>query len=48
MAHGIASLFIGGGRRLPMSPEDLLEAGGLIYLQSLGLAEGAGKSGGGA
>jgi AcrR family transcriptional regulator len=48
MAHGIASLFIGGGRRLPMSPEELLEAGGLIYLQSLGLAEGAGKSGGGA
>ena len=41
MAHGIASLFIGRGeqarRRLPMSPEDLLEAGVLIYLQSLGL-----------
>jgi AcrR family transcriptional regulator len=41
MAHGIASLFVGHGdqarRRLPMSPEDLLEAGVLIYLQSLGL-----------
>lgn len=41
LAHGIASLFIGSGerppRRLPMSPEDLLEAGVLIYLQSLGL-----------
>jgi AcrR family transcriptional regulator len=38
MAHGIASLFIRGGRALPMSPEELLEAGLLIYLQSLGLA----------
>jgi AcrR family transcriptional regulator len=41
LAHGIASLFVGRGeqarRRLPMSPEDLLEAGVLIYLQSLGL-----------
>jgi AcrR family transcriptional regulator len=43
MAHGIASLFIGRGdqarRRLPMSPEDLLEAGVLIYLRSLGAAD---------
>jgi AcrR family transcriptional regulator len=42
MAHGIASLFIGrndGSRRkLPMSPEELLEAGLLVYFQSLGLA----------
>jgi AcrR family transcriptional regulator len=41
LAHGIASLFVGRGeqakRRLPMTPEDLLEAGVLIYLQSLGL-----------
>lgn len=41
MAHGIASLFIGGSgavrRKLPMPPEDLLEAGLLIYLQSLGI-----------
>jgi AcrR family transcriptional regulator len=40
MAHGIASLFIegpsGSRRRLPMPPEDLLEAGLLIYLQSVG------------
>jgi AcrR family transcriptional regulator len=39
MAHGVASLFIegpsGARRKLPMSPEDLLEAGLLIYLQSL-------------
>ena len=43
LAHGIASLFIGpadgGRRRLPMTPEDLLEAGLLIYLQSLGLEQ---------
>jgi len=40
MAHGVASLFIegpsGARRKLPMPPEDLLEAGLLIYLQSLG------------
>jgi AcrR family transcriptional regulator len=42
LSHGIASLFIGGPsgarRKLPMPPEDLLEAGVLIYLQSLGVA----------
>ena len=41
LCHGIAALFVGRAdgrrRRLPMSPEDLLEAGLLIYLQSLGL-----------
>ncbi len=41
LAHGIASLFVGRGeggmrRKLPMPPEELLEAGLLIYLQSLG------------
>jgi AcrR family transcriptional regulator len=44
LSHGIASLFAspGAGRkRLLMLPEDLLEAGLLIYLQSLGLAEAA-------
>jgi len=44
LSHGIASLFCradGSRRKLPMSPEDLLEAGVLIYLQSLGLAGGA-------
>ncbi len=43
MSHGIASLF---GRRnadprVPVSPEDLLEAGVLVYLRGLGLAGGA-------
>ena len=40
LSHGIASLFARGdaGRRsLPMSAEELLEAGTLIYLQGLGL-----------
>jgi len=39
LSHGIASLFARGdaGRRtLPMSPEELLEAGILIYLRGLG------------
>jgi AcrR family transcriptional regulator len=40
LAHGVASLFIegpsGSRRKLPMPPEDLLEAGLLIYLQSVG------------
>ncbi len=43
LAHGIASLFARGdpGRRsLPMPPEDLLEAGLLIYMEGLGLGEG--------
>jgi AcrR family transcriptional regulator len=47
LSHGIASLFARGDaarRTLPMSPEDLLEAGVLVYLQGLGLAgEGAGE-----
>lgn len=42
LAHGIAALFVGGGgdlrRKLPMQPEELLEAGLLLYLESLGLA----------
>ena len=40
MSHGIASLFCradAARRKLPMSPEDLLEAGVLVYLQSLGV-----------
>jgi AcrR family transcriptional regulator len=43
-AHGIASLF-GRGKgeaRIPVSPEELLEAAVLIYLRGLGLAGGAG------
>jgi AcrR family transcriptional regulator len=42
-SHGIASLFVRADpsrRKLPMPPEDLLEAGILLYLQSLGLAGG--------
>jgi AcrR family transcriptional regulator len=40
MAHGVASLFVRdvpSRRKLPMKAEDLLEAGVLLYLQSLGL-----------
>lgn len=43
MSHGIASLFCRpdrSRRKLPMAPEELLEAGLLIYLQSLGLSPG--------
>jgi AcrR family transcriptional regulator len=43
MSHGIASLFCRpdrGRRKLPMSPEDLLEAGVLVYLRGLGLTGG--------
>jgi len=43
LSHGIASLFVradASRRKLPMSPDELLEAGVLIYLQSLGLAGG--------
>jgi AcrR family transcriptional regulator len=42
LCHGIASLFgrgDAGRRKLPMSPEELLEAGLLIYLGGLGLGE---------
>ena len=44
LAHGIATLFVRpdpSRRKLPMSAEDLLEAGVLVYLQSLGLAGGS-------
>jgi AcrR family transcriptional regulator len=40
LSHGIASLFArgdGGRRRVPMLPEELLEAGMLIYLRGLGV-----------
>jgi AcrR family transcriptional regulator len=46
LAHGIASLFgrgDAGRRKLPMPPEDLLEAGVLVYLGGLGLPNGAGS-----
>jgi hypothetical protein len=40
LSHGIASLFGRGDaarRALPMTPEELLEAGVLIYLRGLGI-----------
>ncbi|MDH3968975.1 MAG: WHG domain-containing protein, partial [Rhodospirillales bacterium] len=40
LSHGIATLFARGDaarRALPMPPEDLLEAGLLVYLNGLGL-----------
>jgi len=40
LSHGIASLFArgdAGRRKLPMSPEELLEAGVLVYLRGLGI-----------
>ena len=40
LSHGIASLFArgdAGRRKLPIPPEDLLEAGFLLYFQGLGL-----------
>lgn len=40
LAHGVASLFTrseAGSRSTPMTPEELLEAGILVYLQGLGL-----------
>lgn len=42
LAHGVASLFGRGDaarRPLPMTPEELLEAGVLVYLQGLGLPD---------
>ena len=50
MSHGIASLFgrgDAGRRRVPMVPEELLEAGMLIYLEGLGIRPGAGPGSGG-
>jgi AcrR family transcriptional regulator len=44
MSHGIASLFGRGDaarRPLPMTPEELLEAGVLVYLQGLGIQDAA-------
>jgi hypothetical protein len=43
LSHGIASLFArddSGRRKLPMTPEELLEAGVLVYLRGLGLPSG--------
>jgi AcrR family transcriptional regulator len=46
-SHGIASLFARGDaarRSLPMTPEELLEAATLIYLQGLGITAKTGES----
>ncbi|HVG82632.1 MAG TPA: TetR/AcrR family transcriptional regulator [Methylomirabilota bacterium] len=43
LAHGIATLFAradAGRRKLPMSAEELLEAGMLVYLRGLGVRPG--------
>ena len=43
MSHGTASLFArgdGARRKLPMSPEELLEAATLVYLHGLGVGTG--------
>lgn len=48
LSHGIASLFArgdAGRRKLPMTPEELLEAAMLVYLRGLGLAGGPPKAG---
>jgi AcrR family transcriptional regulator len=42
LAHGVASLFgrgDAGRRKVPMAPEELLEAGVLVYLRGLGLPD---------
>ncbi len=47
LSHGIASLFSRGDaarRKLPMAPEDLLEAAVLIYLEGLGYSGGPGSN----
>ena len=48
LSHGIAALFgrgDAGRRKLPMSPEELLEAAVLIYLGGLGPGENTPTSG---
>jgi hypothetical protein len=47
LAHGIAALFgrgDAGRRKVPMQPEELLEAGVLVYLRGLGLPESPGSA----
>ena len=48
LSHGVASLFGRGDearRKVPMSPEDLLEAAILVYLGGLGFDAAAGPTG---
>ena len=38
ISHGVATLFAqGGARKVPMSPEEILESAMLIYLKGLGI-----------
>jgi hypothetical protein len=40
ISHGVASLFAQGNlqaRKVPMSPEDILESAMLVYLKGLGI-----------
>ncbi len=49
LSHGIASIFArgdAGRRKLPMAPEELLEAAMLVYLRGLGLISSPSSSGG--
>lgn len=40
--HGIAALYSRGGRGIPMSPDELLEAAVLVYLDGLGISRDLG------
>ena len=42
ISHGVATLFAQGeARKVPMSPEEILESAMLIYLKGLGILPGA-------
>ena len=44
ISHGVATLFTQGdlqARKVPMSPEEMLESAMLIYLKGLGILPGA-------
>ena len=48
ISHGVATLFAQGdlqARKVPMSPEEILESAMLIYLKGLGTLPGAGSDG---
>lgn len=48
MSHGVATLFSQGGRaarKVPMTPEEILESGMLIYLKGLGVLPDEGGEG---
>lgn len=37
LSHGVAALYVLGGRRAPISPEEMLESGVGVYLRGLGV-----------